>query len=155
MKKASLLNPLLVLIAVSGIVAQDFKKPVLDADTRLGWHTQHLKMQSETPHSKMKWRHIGPLLMSGRVTDLAVPLDKPNTIYVASASGGVWKTVNEGTTWQPIFDNAPSGSVGAIAVDPSNTDTVWVGLGEDIRFPQADPDGIGIGWVHRNGTNRT
>ena len=72
--------------------------------------------------------------MSGRVTDVAKPLDQPHTFYVATASGGLWKTVNEGTTWTPIFDDAPSASTGAVAVDPNNSETIWVGLGEANIF---------------------
>ena len=122
---------------------KELKEPVLDSKTRLEWHQQHLKMQQSTPHSGLRWRHIGPMLMSGRVTDLAVPEDKPHTFYVATASGGVWKTENEATTWTPIFDDAPSASVGAIAVDPSNTNTVWVGLGEANIF-RSSMSGTGV-----------
>ncbi len=144
MKKVSLLILVLLLFGTtSKVSSQNYKKPVFDAKTRLAWHQQHLEMQKNTPHGKLKWRHIGPLLMSGRVTDLAVPHDKPHTFYVASASGGVWKTENEGTTWQPIFDDAPSGSVGAISVDPSNTDTVWVGFGEANIF-RSSMSGTGV-----------
>ena len=74
---------------------------------------------------------------------MALEPGDPNVWYVAVGSGGVWKTVNEGTTWQPIFDNAPSGSVGAIAVDPSKTDTVWVGLGEANIF-RSSMSGTGV-----------
>ncbi|MGI9519218.1 MAG: WD40/YVTN/BNR-like repeat-containing protein, partial [Pirellulaceae bacterium] len=65
------------------------------------------------------------------------------TFYVATASGGVWKTINEGTTWTPIFDYAPSGSVGAIATCPTNPETVWVGLGEANIF-RSSMSGTGI-----------
>ena len=85
--------------------AQDnIKQPVLDAETRLNWHQQHLEMREQSQFKQLKWKHIGPLRMSGRVTDIAKPLDQKSTFYVASASGGVWKTTNNGTDWQPIFD---------------------------------------------------
>ena len=127
------------------------RKPVMDAKTRLEWHAQHELMKRETPLTS-RWRHIGPMIMSGRVTDLAVPQDKPFTFYVATASGGVWKTENEGTTWAPIFDDAPSASVGAIAVDPSKTETVWVGLGEANIF-RSSMSGTGIYRSDDGGTN--
>jgi photosystem II stability/assembly factor-like uncharacterized protein len=88
--------------------------------------------------SELPWRSIGPAVTSGRVVDFAVP-EGPKTqigerlgelFYVASASGGVWKTTNGGTTWEPIFDHQTSASIGDIAVAPSNADVVWVGTGE-------------------------
>ena len=122
---------LLLTILTSSISAQqNVKQPVMDADTRLAWHLQHLEMRDGSDFDSLKWRFIGPELMSGRVTDIAVPNGQPFTFYVATASGGVWKTSNEGTSWEPLFDDAPSGSVGAIATCPTNPDTVWVGLGE-------------------------
>jgi photosystem II stability/assembly factor-like uncharacterized protein len=75
-------------------------------------------------------RNIGPANMSGRVTAIAVLADRPATMYVAAASGGVWKTTNAGTTWTPVFDEQPVSSIGDVAVAPSNPDVVWVGTGE-------------------------
>ena len=88
--------------------------------------------------AELPWRSIGPAVTSGRVVDFAVP-EGPKSqtgerlgqiFYVASASGGVWKTVNGGTTWEPIFDRQGSASIGDIAVAPSNPDIIWVGTGE-------------------------
>jgi len=78
----------------------------------------------------LPWRSVGPANMSGRVTDIAVPRGKPWIVYCATATGGVWKTVNGGTTWVPIFDEYGSSSIGAIAVADSNPEIVWVGTGE-------------------------
>ncbi|MCG8465958.1 MAG: hypothetical protein MI750_14080, partial [Xanthomonadales bacterium] len=80
--------------------------------------------------SGMKLRNIGPALMSGRIADIAVHPGKPNTWYVGVGSGGVWKTTNAGTTWQPLFDGQTAYSIGAVTLDPSNPHTVWVGTGE-------------------------
>src|SRR2546421_6111885 len=89
--------------------------------------------------AELPWRSIGPAVTSGRVVDFAVPEGPKSQIgerlgelfYVASASGGVWKTVNGGTTWEPIFDHQTSASIGDIAVAPSNPDILWVGTGEN------------------------
>ena len=81
--------------------------------------------------SGLKFRNIGPALMSGRVIDIAVDPTDRSTWYVAMASGNVWKTVNAGTTWQPVFDRYGSYSVGAVAIDPHHPLTVWVGTGEN------------------------
>src|SRR6266478_7218800 len=88
--------------------------------------------------AELPWRSIGPAVTSGRVVDFAVPEGPRSQIgerlgelfYVASASGGVWKTTNGGTTWEPIFDHQGSASIGDIAVAPSNPDILWVGTGE-------------------------
>ncbi len=79
----------------------------------------------------LKLRSIGPALMSGRIGDLAVNPEKPYEYYVAVASGGVWKTTNGGTTFEPIFDSQGSYSIGCITLDPNNPHTVWVGTGEN------------------------
>lgn len=77
-------------------------------------------------------RNIGPALMSGRIADIAIVPETPSTWYVAVGSGGVWKTVNAGTTWTPIFDDQTSYSIGAIGLDNSNENTIWVGTGENV-----------------------
>ena len=79
----------------------------------------------------LKLRSIGPAFTSGRVIGFAVDPANPARYFVAAASGGVWKTVNNGTTWTPVFDKEGSYSIGAIALDPKNPLTVWVGTGEN------------------------
>ncbi|MET0648069.1 MAG: hypothetical protein ABW208_15745, partial [Pyrinomonadaceae bacterium] len=76
-------------------------------------------------------RNIGSAQMSGRVAALdAVQEGKRLTVYVGSASGGVWKSVNGGTTFKPVFDKQPVQSVGAVTIDPKNPKVIWVGTGE-------------------------
>ena len=84
-------------------------------------------------------RSIGPAVMGGRIADIAVHPGKRNTWYVAVGSGGLWKTTNAGITWQPIFDDQPSYSIGTVALDPNNPDVVWVGTGENVS-------GRHVGW---------
>lgn len=75
-------------------------------------------------------RSIGPAVTSGRVTAFAVDPTDSTRYFIAAASGGVWKTANAGTTWTPVFDSEGSYSIGALALDPKNTNTLWVGTGE-------------------------
>ncbi len=81
--------------------------------------------------SGIRWRSIGPAVASGRIADIAVDPTDRSVWYVAASSGGVWKTTNAGTTWDPIFDNYGSYSIGAIALDPADHLTLWVGSGEN------------------------
>lgn len=82
--------------------------------------------------SSLKLRNIGPALMGGRIADIAISQDDPSTWYLAVGSGGVWKTINSGITWDPIFDNEKSYSIGTVTIDPSNSQTIWVGTGENV-----------------------
>jgi photosystem II stability/assembly factor-like uncharacterized protein len=86
---------------------------------------------SSSTFNGLKLRSLGPAFTSGRVIGFAVDPNNSAKYYVASASGGVWKTVNNGTTWTPVFDKEGSYSIGAIALDPRNPLTVWVGTGEN------------------------
>lgn len=103
----------------------------------------------------LHFRSIGPAAMDGRIDEFAVPRHDPNTIYVASATGGVWKSTNRGTTWKPIFDDQPVSSIGAIEVAPSDPSIVWVGTGEaNNRQTSSWGDGVyrstdaGATWTH-------
>ena len=80
----------------------------------------------------LKMRSIGPAFMSGRIGDIAVDQNNPNIWYVGVGSGNLWKTTNAGTTFDPIFDNYGSYSIGCVTIDPSNSNTVWVGTGENV-----------------------
>jgi photosystem II stability/assembly factor-like uncharacterized protein len=92
---------------------------------------------------KFPARPLGPANMGGRVTDLAAVDSKPSTYFVATATGGLWKTVNNGTTWKPLFDQQATISLGAVAVSPSNPNIVWVGTGEaNARNSASWGDGV-------------
>ena len=89
--------------------------------------------ESPNPTDKFKnleFREIGPAVMGGRIDDFAVVESNPNIVYVGTASGGVWKTTNNGTTWEPVFDKEGVSTIGDIAIAPSDPSIVWVGSGE-------------------------
>jgi photosystem II stability/assembly factor-like uncharacterized protein len=91
---------------------------------------QEVTLDSDTV-SGLPIRAIGPAAMGGRVADIAAVHEGERlTIYIGSASGGVWKSLDAGITFKPIFDKQPSLSIGSIAIDPSNAKTIWVGTGE-------------------------
>jgi photosystem II stability/assembly factor-like uncharacterized protein len=147
---------LMVISSAPGVLARKVitcTRPEL----RLEWYRKHVQMKEQSWFKNIRWQFLGPLNISGRMTDVAVvrPKGKYYTIYVAGASGGVWKTENEGTTWQPVFEQAPSVSIGDIAISPSDQNIVWVGTGEANIFRSSmagagvfkSPDG-GKTWSH-------
>jgi photosystem II stability/assembly factor-like uncharacterized protein len=78
----------------------------------------------------LEFRNIGPTVMGGRVDDFAVVESRPSTFYVGAASGGIWKTVNNGTTFEPVFDDQDTSSIGDLALAPSDPSILYVGTGE-------------------------
>ncbi|HEX5667724.1 MAG TPA: hypothetical protein VFX73_02910, partial [Chitinophagaceae bacterium] len=80
--------------------------------------------------ANMKARSIGPAGMSGRVTSIDALASDPNTIILGSASGGVWKTTNGGSTWLPVFDEQPTLNIGSVAIQQNNANVIWAGTGE-------------------------
>ncbi len=96
-----------------------------------------------TAIANLKFREIGPANMGGRVDDFAVVESDPNIVYVGFASGGVWKTINGGTTWEPIFDKEAVSTIGCLAIAPSDPSIVWVGTGE-VNNRQSSSWGNGI-----------
>ena len=91
------------------------------------------------PFNRIGWREIGPAVAGGRLTSVVGSASDPLLYYIGAAGAGVWKTVNGGATWTPMFDKQAVSSIGAVALDPKNNDVVWVGTGEtnprnDISF---------------------
>jgi photosystem II stability/assembly factor-like uncharacterized protein len=91
----------------------------------------------------LEFRSIGPATMGGRVADIAVEETDPATFYVGMATGGLWKTTNHGASFEPVFDDQPTSSVGDVTLAPSNPDIVWVGTGEP-QNRQSSPWGMGV-----------
>ena len=113
----------LCLIGGRGMLAQGGQQPVPDLPPPIN--------QSADPLLKpFVWRSIGPAVMGGRVDDIAVVESDPSTIYVGYATGGLWKTTNNGTTWTPIFDEYEVSSIGDVEIAPSDPNVIYVGTGE-------------------------
>ena len=86
---------------------------------------------SEATFANLKFRAIGPATPGGRIDDFAVLETNPAVFYVATAAGGLWKTVNGGTTWDALFDDQPVVSIGDVAIPANDANLVWVGTGEN------------------------
>ena len=110
----------LLLISTATAIAQD------------GDDIQQASIWKSETFSGLKFRSIGPAFMSGRIADIAIHPNDDNTWYIGVGSGGVWKTTNAGVTWDPIFDDQSVYSIGCVCIDPKNSETVWVGTGENV-----------------------
>ena len=89
---------------------------------------------AQDPLSNLHWRQIGPP-RAGRARALSGVPSQPNVFYIGFDNGGVWRSTDYGSTWQPLFDSQPTGSIGAIAVAPSDPNVIYVGSGAGIIRP--------------------
>ncbi len=133
------------LILMSFCLKGQVKSPLLDGKERVALTKKQAEMKANSPFRDMKWQYLGPTNISGRCTDVEAisPRGGNYTIWVGSATGGVWKSVNEGTTFEPVFEGMPTASTGDIAIDPNNPDVVWVGTGEANIFRSSNA-GCGV-----------
>ncbi len=126
------MKKILVAILTLGIVvsapAQRKKQKEQDKDKEI---KKEKTILEKTSFSGLKFRSLGPAITSGRISDFAMHPDNPKIYYVATSSGGVWKTVNAGTTYKPIFDGQGSYSIGCATIDPTNPSVIWIGSGEN------------------------
>jgi photosystem II stability/assembly factor-like uncharacterized protein len=140
---------LLMIVSVSAFSFQAKKGSKIqstDPTLRLKGAEQIQEMKKKSPFKDLKWQYVGPTNIGGRCTDVAVvaPKGKNYTMYVASASGGLWKTQNEGTTWEQVFDDAAaSAAFGNVAIAPSDPNIVWAGTGESNIF-RSSQAGCGV-----------
>jgi photosystem II stability/assembly factor-like uncharacterized protein len=102
----------------------------MDAAVRLAGYEKRLKMEADSPFSQIKWRNVGPENQSGRVIDIESPVGSPKTLYLAFATGGLWKTTDGGNIFTPIFDGYSSCGIGDTAITKDGN-TIWVGTGEN------------------------
>lgn len=128
-----------------GAAAAPARVTSTDPALRLQAFERHEALKGSSPFKDLKWQFLGPKNVSGRTVDIAVvaPRGKHYTIYVAAATGGVWKTENEATTWKPVFEQGPTTSIGDLAIAPSNPDIVWIGTGEANIFRSSNA-GAGV-----------
>ena len=130
----------------------------MSATERLARFDEHRAKVAESPFRSLSWQHLGPTNISGRVTDVAVaePRGDTYTMYVGAAAGGVWKTVNEGVTWENVLSDEITASIGDVAIAPSDPERIWVGTGEANLF-RSSHAGAGVylstdggeTWTHR------
>jgi len=121
------------------------KQPITKGPERIAQYEKQISLQKVSEFKDLPWQYLGPTNISGRATDVEA-VRRPGqslTIWVASASGGVWKSENEGTTWIPVFENQVTTDIGDLAIDPKNPDKVWVGTGEANIF-RSSMAGCGI-----------
>lgn len=93
--------------------------------------TAHAQVPDSLTLAGMRWRSVGPVNMAGRITAIAAEPGSSKTFYVAGASGGVWKTVNAGNSFVPLWETGPIASLGDLAIAPSNHKIIWLGTGEE------------------------
>ena len=105
---------------------------------------------SKNLYGGLEFRNIGPAMTSGRIADIAIHPENENVWYVAVGSGGVWKTMNSGTTWKPIFDDQKVYSTGCITIDSKKPSTIWLGTGENVGGRHAG-FGDGVYVSHNDG----
>src|SRR5690349_5935437 len=112
------------------------RTPFAAAGLLLFLFSHHLRAQTPDPSlfSALRWRMIGPH-RGGRTVGAAGVPQQPNVFYIGVNNGGVWKTTDYGRTWMPVFDDQSTGSIGDVAVAPSNPEVVYVGSGEGLQRP--------------------
>ncbi len=98
--------------------------------TRLAGHERRLAMEQTTPFANLRFRNVGPEVQGGRIVDLDGPRSRPETLFAAFASGGLWRTDNKGGSWTPLFDRESSMTIGAFAVGDAEGNVLWTGTGE-------------------------
>jgi photosystem II stability/assembly factor-like uncharacterized protein len=148
--KHALVVAAVVLSAASALTFNEKREPTPLQNTPL----TSSEKPGQSRFSELRWRQIGPFRGGRTKAATGVP-DQPNVFYMAPVNGGVWKSTDYGVTWNPIFDDQPTGSVGAIAVAPSNPSIIYVGSGEGLQRPDLSTgDGIykstdaGKTWTH-------
>ncbi len=118
------------------------QQPATPATTIESGLQQKMQLAQASPVKNLPFKSIGPTIMSGRVVDFAVNPNNPTEFYVGYATGGLWHTNNNGTSFTPVLDNSPTQNVGCVAVDWKNG-TIWVGTGE-VNASRSSYAGIGL-----------
>ena len=140
--RSYILTTILILFYSSILAQNDFPK-ITPASKRFEEYQRKLKLLEQSPFKNIEFENIGPTIMSGRAVDLDVSPFDPTHFYVAYASGGVWKTTNNGISFFPIFDNQIVMTIGDIAVDWKHNEIIWIGTGEN-NSSRSSYSGFGI-----------
>lgn len=121
------------------------KEALNSAEAKVKLHKDLQELRQNSSYAGHHWYFAGPTNISGRCTDVEAisPRGKQYTIWVAAATGGIWKSENEATSFTPVFDEMPTASIGDIAIDPGNPDVVWAGTGEANIFRSSNA-GCGV-----------
>lgn len=109
---------------------------------RLAAYESRKRLEAESFYTKVTWRSVGPEEQGGRVVWFGTPQDKPNTYYVAYATGGLWRSEDYGNNWTPLFDNEAAFAIGHVALSKDGS-TIWVGTGEN-NSQRTSYDGMGV-----------
>jgi len=104
--------------------------PATDPAARMKSWQQHVKLREESIFKDLKWTPVGPRIQGGKIESIWSVKKRKSTIYVGVGSGNLWKTVNNGTTWKPVFENESTFSVSVVTVSDKDPNLVWVGTGE-------------------------
>jgi photosystem II stability/assembly factor-like uncharacterized protein len=152
--RATLACVLLSCLALTAFARQQSGTPQTQTPTPTPGNVEDAATEVKS-FERLEWRNIGPANMGGRVADIEGVAGNPNIVYVATASGGLFKTTNGGVRWTPLFERQGSISIGDIALEPGNPDVIWLGAGESaVRNSVSFGDGVykstdgGRTWQH-------
>jgi photosystem II stability/assembly factor-like uncharacterized protein len=123
------LSFIFLILVLSPLTAQEFENPLMAS------FKNHQKMKAETKFG-LEWIQIGPTINSARADAIQVDPTHPGTMYVAFGSGNLWKTINNGLTWKPIFENQAALGIGDVALAPSDPNILYLGTGESLKKPR-------------------
>jgi len=146
----TILSFIFSLLVFTGLSAQ--KSALLNGQDRLKGYNEFEQMRDSSDFKDLHWQFIGPTNISGRCTDVEAITgqDKSTVIWIAAASGGIWKSENSGISFEPVFEHYGTTSIGDIAISPSNPEIVWAGTGEANIFRSSNP-GTGVYVTKDNG----
>ena len=113
------------------------------AEIRMRSWAHHMELKNSSEFKDLKWRTVGPEYQGGRIQSIASHPKQPYTIYAGVGSGNLWKTINNGITWDPVFDNESSFAIGCVTIAPSDPELIWVGTGE-VLMARSSYSGTGV-----------
>ena len=153
---------LAAMLALAGAQEPIDAQDETDAQKRLAAWEQHRSATASSPWKGLEWRALGPKTCGGRIEAVDSPRGKPSIVYAGIGSGGVWKSVNGGLSWEHVFRDEATFAIGDVTVDPNEPDVVWVGTGE-AHLGGMSYDGVGVyrsddagaSWKHMGLTDST